>query len=198
MVGTAGATATVAAVTAVTGKTVDAAHGASVPDSAINNVHSVGNVVDRDGWQLTAWGLCGTGGSWRAGPLTVDVFIVASCTRSSDMMHVLHILSMDHSMKSRSCRQGLVLLLLLAMKLVRLVNRSRTTHGCGSSDMWRSSRAVRKAMLRLMTGEPDWGDRMSTIWRRRPILRTVAVVAVKGAGVDKGRDLACRGRGSEH
>lgn len=102
-------------------------------------------------------------------------------------------------MKSRSCRQGLlVLLLLLAMKLVRLVNRSRTTHGCRPSDMWGSSRAVRKTMLRLMTREPDWGDRMSTIWRRRAILRTVAVVAVEGAGVDKGRGLAYRGRGSEH
>lgn len=125
--------------------------------------------------------------------MTVEIIIAASCTRSLDMVHVLHILSMDHSMKSRPCRQGLVLL--LAMKLVRLVNRSRTAHGCRPSDIWGSSRAVRKTMLRLMTGEPDWGDRISTIWRRLAILRTVAM---EGAGVDKGRDLACRVRGSEH
>jgi hypothetical protein len=117
------------------------------------------------------------------------------------MMHVLHVLSMYHSMESRSCRLRLVLLVPTLMILVRLVNRSRTTHWWGTSHMWRSSRAVvRKAatILWLVAWEPDWGDRMSTIRRRGSVLRTIAVVAVESAGVDKGWDLACRGWGSEH
>lgn len=116
-------------------------------------------------------------------------------------MHVLHILSMDHGMESRSCRRRVVLLVSALMILVRLVHRSRTTHWWGAPYMWRSSRAVvRKTatILWLVAREPDWGDRMSTIRRRGAVLRTVAVVAVEGTGVNEGWDLACRGWWSEH
>jgi hypothetical protein len=49
--------------------------------------------------------------------------------------------------------------------------------------------------LWLMAREPNWRNGMST---RRWRIVVGAVPTMEGAGVNKGRDLACRGRRPEH